>query len=229
MLDLDERIRDWRARQHRDTSLSQCELDELEDHLRARADLEMELNAVLAPQQAFAIARRELGGPAALEKEFAKAGKPRWRRWLVAGWATFAASLVLPVVPDWPASAWVPGWEAATVVLGSLILFPGEALIEAPLEALSGLTNLLMLSTLLQLRTARTRRTRWLAGLVSGAALLNLVWLAGWAERVFLPPLGMGIGYWAWTASFFCVAAALWMRTRELKPATPKPIGGSIA
>ena len=67
--------RRWRKRQERQTSLSPRELDELEDHLRARVDLEMELNAVLAPERAFAIARRELGTPAALEKEFAKAGE----------------------------------------------------------------------------------------------------------------------------------------------------------
>ena len=104
--------------------------------------------------------------------------------------------------------------------LGFLILEPREAFIEAPLHALSGLTNLLMLSTLLQLRAVRPRRTRWVAGLVGGGALLNLVWLTGWAEPVFLPPLGMGIGYWAWTASFFCVAAALWMRAEQNAPAT---------
>lgn len=229
MFDLEAEVGRWRTRQERNSSLSPRELDELEDHLRARVDLELEIDATLAPRRAFAIARRELGKPAALEKEFAKAGKPRWRRWLVAGWAMFAVSFVLPVVPDFPAPGWVPGWGAAIAVLASLIEWPREALMEAPLQMLSGLTNLLMLSTLLQLRTPRPRWTRWLAGLVSGAALLNLVWLSGWAEPVLLPPLGMGIGYWAWTASFFCVAAALWMRARELKPATPTPIGDSTA
>ena len=33
------------------------ELDELEDHLRARVELELEMNAALAPTRAFAIAR----------------------------------------------------------------------------------------------------------------------------------------------------------------------------
>ncbi len=220
MFDLDAEVGRWRERQERQSSLSPRELDELEDHLRARVDLEMEINRVLAPERAFAIARRELGKPVALEKEFAKAGKPRWRRWLVAGWAMFAASFVLPVVPNSPWEGWALGWEAAWVTLGISVLEPREALIEAPLAALSGLTNLLMLSTLLQLRPVRPRRTRWLAGLVGGAALLNLQWLLGWAEPVALPPLGMGIGYWAWTASFFCVAAALWMRAEQDAPAT---------
>ena len=92
MFDMDAEARRWRKRQERTSSLSPRELDELEDHLRARVDLEMELNAVLAPERAFAIARRELGTPAALEKEFAKAGKPRWKRWLVAGWGVYGAA-----------------------------------------------------------------------------------------------------------------------------------------
>lgn len=226
MFDLEVEVRRWRERRERTSSLSPRELDELEDHLRARVDLEMELNRVLAPERAFAVARRELGKPAALEKEFAKAGNPRWRQWLVAGWAMFAASFVLPAVPDWPAAAgWIPGWGAASVTLGFLILEPREAFVGAPLETVSGLTNLLMLATLLELGTARPRRTRWLAGLVSGGAALNLQWLLGWAEPVVFAPLGMGIGYWAWIASFFCVAAALWMRVRELKPARPQPSG----
>lgn len=233
MFDLDAEVRRWRARQERKSSLSPRELDELEDHLRARVNLEQELDPVLGPAHALAIARRGLGKPAALEKEFAKAGKPRWRRWLVAGWATFAASFVLPVVPDFAAPGtvpgWAPGWGAAMTVLGFLIGSPRDALMGAPLESLSGLTNFLMLATLLELRAARPRRTRWLAGLVGGAAVLNLWWLAGWAEPVALPPLGMGIGYWAWVTSFFCVAAALWMRVRGWKPATTGPIGGSTA
>ena len=115
MFDLDRQVLRWREREERNSSLSPRELDELEDHLRARVDLELELNAVLAPADAFAIARRELGEAAALSKEFAKAGKPRWRRWLVAGWAMFAASFVLPVVEQFPWDRWALGWEAAIV------------------------------------------------------------------------------------------------------------------
>ena len=62
MFDLDIEVRRWRERQESESSLSPRELDELEDHLRARVDLELELNAVLAPAQAFAITRRGLGG-----------------------------------------------------------------------------------------------------------------------------------------------------------------------
>ena len=227
MFDLDAEVRRWRERRERQSSLSPRELDELEDHLRARVDLEMEIDRVLAPERAFAIARRELGKPAVLEKEFAKAGKPRWRRWLVAGWAMFAASFVLPVVPDFLAPGWVPGWGAAIIPAAIWTWGPPETL-GGILAFLSPLTNFLMLATLLELRAARPRRTRWLAGLVGGASVFNLQWLLGWAEPVILPPLGMGIGYWAWIASFVSVAAALWMRAREYTPAkevTPAPPG----
>lgn len=232
MFDQEVEVRRWRERRERTSSLSPRELDELEDHLRARVDLEMELNSALAPEHAFAIARRELGNPAALEKEFAKAGKPRWRRWLVAGWAMFAVSFCLPVVNLGSfLGGWALGWEAA--ILPFIGLFPppffggpaspGEIVSIVP-ALLSSLTNFLMLATLLELRTARPRRTRWLAGLVTGGLVLNLQWLLG-ADPVVWPPLGAGIGYWAWVASFFCVATALWMRVRELKPVTPERSG----
>ena len=226
MPDLDARIRDWRRRKERETSLSPRELDELEDHLRARVALELELNALLTPTEAFAIARRELGRPAAVEREFAKAGRPRWRRWLVAGWAMFAVSFALPVVPDFPRGEWVLGWEAALIPAALWTWGLPETFGET-LSMLSSLTNFLMLATLLELRAARPHRTPWLAGLVSAAAVLNLQWLVGWAEPAALPPLGMGIGYWAWTASFLCVGAGLWMRAGALSPA--EPIAGAAA
>ena len=78
MFDVDGEIRRWRKRQERQTSLSPRELDELEDHLRARTRLELELNAALAPERAFAIARQALGEADEVSREFAKAGKPRW-------------------------------------------------------------------------------------------------------------------------------------------------------
>ena len=54
MFDLDTEVRRWRERQERKSSLSPRELDELEDHLRARVDLELEINATLAPRRAVA-------------------------------------------------------------------------------------------------------------------------------------------------------------------------------
>lgn len=96
MFKLEEAVVQWRERQERNSSLSPRELDELQDHLRARIDLELELSAVLAPERAFAIARHELGEATALSKEFAKAGRRRWGRWLVVGWSMYAVSWFLP-------------------------------------------------------------------------------------------------------------------------------------
>ena len=148
MFDLNGRVREWRKRQERTSSLSPRELDELEDHLRARVDLEMELNAVLAPERAFAIARHELGEAAALEKEFAKAGKPRWRRWMVAGWAAYVAAWFLPVF----AIKW---FGVVDVLYGHQLFLDPEAIILLPV-------HLAMLMTVSSLWSGRISRARWL-------------------------------------------------------------------
>ena len=92
MFDLDMAVASWRKGLRRRSSLSPRELDELEDHLRAHFELELELNATLAPPRAFAIVRADLGEPAVLSREFAKARRPQWKRLLVAAWALFAVS-----------------------------------------------------------------------------------------------------------------------------------------
>ena len=66
MFDLEKELRRWREREERGSSLLALELDELEDHLRARIDLELQLNPTLAPARAFRVARDELGEPAAV-------------------------------------------------------------------------------------------------------------------------------------------------------------------
>ena len=90
--------RRWNER----SSLSPRELDELEDHLRALVDLEMELDATLARPEAFAVAREALGEPRALSTEFARAGRPRWKRLLAGASALYAASLLLPILMTLP-------------------------------------------------------------------------------------------------------------------------------
>lgn len=77
MFDLEKAVRRWRRGLERMSSLSPRELDELEDHLRARANLELELDAGLTPARAFAAAHDDLGEAATVSREFAKAGKPR--------------------------------------------------------------------------------------------------------------------------------------------------------
>lgn len=97
MFELDREVRNWRTSVERGSSLSPRELDELEDHLRALVDLELELDASLAPRRAFAIARHALGEPKALSREFARAGRPRWKPLLAGAAALYVASLLLPV------------------------------------------------------------------------------------------------------------------------------------
>lgn len=213
MFDLDARIQDWRKLQERDTSLSLRELDELEDHLRAHVDLELELNAVLAPAEAFAIARRELGEPATLSKEFAKAGQPRWWRLVFAGCALFAVSFALPAFGERTTgsgittmthgalSGWGAFWEA---------LFWGDGL-----GSLSALTNLLMLAGLVTLAIRCRPTKRWLPALLAVAGVMNLVYWPIWTVAGGDPLTTLLPGYWAWATSFFCVSGGMWMLARE--------------
>lgn len=213
MSDLNARIREWRQLQERETSFSPRELDELEDHLRAHADLEMELNAVLAPDQAFAIARRELGEPATLSKEFAKAGQPRWWRLTVAGCALFVVSFALPALGEHTTShglftmnhGAVSGLEALWEAL-----FWGDAL-----GRWSASTNLLMLAGIVTLAIRRRPPRRWLPALLAVGGVMNLVYWPIWTVAGGEPLTSLLPGYWAWATSFFCVSGGLWMLARE--------------
>ena len=199
----------------------------------------------------------------------------RWRRLLLAGWAMFLASFLLPVlgIEIMGTIEWLTVFPR---MLEDALAAPETAELETR-DVLMGLGQLSpvillhvpMFMTLPALRAARVRGERWLGWVLGalgwtalGVGVLHLVLatllelprrsatpysligreIAGGAGvarspmatsrgpvPVALPPLGMGIGYWAWTASFFCVAAALWMRARELKPATPEPIGTKTA
>ena len=211
MFDLDVELRRWRRRQERTSSLSPRELDELEDHLRARVDLLLETNAAPAPKQAFEIAQKELGKSATLANEFAKSGKPRWKKLLLVGWAMYAVSFFLPVSQVyWTPESGMPGlrplwgWQA---FFGSLLAVPVN-----PISLVSGLSNFLVLGTFLKLRGTRPPESNWLMLGLMVAALLNLKW--AWEAG-----LETGVGYWIWAASFPCIAAALWMRARERAPA----------
>ena len=141
-------------------------------------------------------------------REFAKAGSPRWRRLIYAGWVLFAVSFVLPAYheADGFLSGQMSGWHA----FGNALIF-GDLL-----GQLSAVTNLIMLGSLLILRTSWRGRGRWLPWLVGGAGVLNLaywpIWLATEGDNVssLLP------GYWVWAASFLCVAAGMWMLVKEL-------------
>jgi len=195
MFDPEAAFRDWSARVERGAGLSACEVDELEDHLRAHVDLELELDNALTPARAFALARQGIGEPKTLSREFAKAGKPRWRHLLRAGGAMFAASWVLPAIGD--AAGHLSGWEAFRLALewGN----PGEAL--------SALGSILVLLALFVTGRVRRAKLRWLTWCVTGATALNLLY--------WIPSGDRAVGYWAWAGSFVGAASALWMRARE--------------
>ncbi len=220
MFDLDARIREWRECQESESSLSPRELDELEDHLRARVDLELELNAVLAPAQAFAIARRELGEAAALSKDFAKAGRPRWRRWLVAGWSMYAASWFLPILNmGWLGT--MSGYDVLKELTGD---FPDAVLFLV--------LNLPMLMTVPVLWGARLACNRWLSRIVGALGVLVIgcavgIMVYGSIDNgsiAWLLPPPFLVGFWAWTASFLCVAKGLRLRLNEWASATPERV-----
>ena len=205
MFELDTELRTWRTRVERGSSLSPRELDELEDHLRALVDLELELDASLAPRRAFAIARRALGEPKALSREFARAGRPRWKLLLAGAAALYVASLLLPVYRlelPWGLGAWVPrGYE----LLADVELLP---------------LNLPMLLVLPLIWRMRRLKGMWLAGIlgVIGASTLGL----GVVNALKGEGIMLLSGFWAWAASFALASVALWLRRRNWASARSK-------
>lgn len=209
MFELDSELRNWRTRVERESSLSPRELDELEDHLRALVDLELELDATLAPRRAFAIARHVLGEPKSLSREFARAGRPRWKPLLAGATALYVASLLLPVfrldlLPAWGLDAWVPrGYEL---------------LIDDELVPI--LFNLPMLLVLPLIWRKRRLKGTWLAVIlgVIGASTLGL----GVADALMRGDIMLLPGFWAWATSFALASAALWLRQRGWASARSK-------
>lgn len=217
MFELETEVRRWRRNLERPSSLSPRELDELEDHLRARVSLELELNPALSPAGALAIAGEELGQPTAISREFAKAGRPRWRRLLLAGWAMYAVSFLLPVygysLHD--AEFTTHGYEIFPELVRLTTSGPAWAV------GVLWLPNLIMLMTLPAFRGLRPSRRAWTAGIVGATGALPLI--LG-LVRLGDPgtPFRSGIGYWMWCASFVVVATALWLRSRGWASVQPK-------
>lgn len=225
MFELDTEVRNWRTKLERGSSLSARELDELEDHLRARVTLEIELNPALPPAEALAIAREELGQPNAISREFAKAGQPRWRRVLWAAWALYAASFLLPTLV-------ISGVVSPSGGVVDFIAYGYEFFVRVFREGELGpplvvlLLNLPMLMTLPTLRRSRRWKVPWLLlGSVGVGALGFGLLSLGWPPTIMADGAGgpgyLGPGYWAWSASFVCSAAALWLRKRNRASARP--------
>lgn len=199
MFDLDKATVLWRRRLERHSGLGPREVDELEDHLRARVELELELNAGLTPARAFRRARRELGESKALSREFAKSGQPRWRQLLVAGWALFAVSVFLPV------------WEMFTIEYGYRAFWDRWPIC---------LPMLLTLWTAWRGNPAKRRALVWLNTAAAGYLLLvgvdelvrgNITIIEGGTVRQGR----FFIGYWTWSISQILVTTGLWLGRRR--------------
>lgn len=217
MFEIETEVGRWRRNLERSSSLSTREVDELEDHLRARVSLELELNPALSPVDALAIAGEGLGQPAAISREFARAGRPRWRRLLLAGWVLYAASFLLP--------AYGYSRHDAELTTYGYEIFPELVRLTAsgPAWAVGVLwiPNLIMLMTLPALRRLRPSRRAWTAGIVGATGALPLsLGLVRFGDPG--DPFQSGIGFWVWGASFVVVATALWLRRRGWATALPK-------
>ena len=224
MFDLDSEVRRWRKHAEGKSSLSPREVDELEDHLRARVNLELELNSALTRAQAFAAASEDVGDPAALSREFVKAGQPRWRRLLTVGLAMFAVSWFLPTLVEYipipPApdgtvlrqgARAMPGWDA---FLYALFGWAG------PVGTVSALTNVLMLVTGLWVYRKPASKARWAAPLMVVAAAVNALYWPSWVMSE--GDMALRLGFVAWAGSFILAGTALWLRARGWVSALPE-------
>lgn len=215
MFEVEHGVRRWRRDVERRSSLSPREMDELEDHLRARVELEMELDTALSPDRALAIAEEDVGRASALSREFAKVGKPKWRRWLIAGWAMFGVSFALPAI-WWPLSpilggGWSYGYEVFFLDLftdrGFPVLLPSVA----------------MILSIRALLSPSPGKGRWVGRILGVAGTLGVAMgVFAVIRTIGAPGPVAGIGYWMWHLSLICVAVALRIRNRDWAFAEPK-------
>ena len=160
-----------------------------------------------------------------LSKELTKVTRPKWWRLVYAGWALFAVSFLLPAYVEHGVIA--TGISLQGPSTGVPIEIGADAFMNALLWGgrvgkLSALTNLLILASLLALRTSRPGYGRWLRWPVGAAGVLNLVYWPIWMVGEGDPISYLLVGYWSWVASFFCVAGGLWTVARKQGPA-PAP------
>lgn len=232
MFELETEVARWRRRVERGSSLSPREVDELEDHLRARFELELAVTPERPLARVFNAVCDELGEAGALSKEFAKAGRRRWRPLLAVGWAMFAISFLLPI----SRMAWVDsgalhpdlialvGPQRPYEFLWTLITMGmTDAVLAVWIGAAVLLPNLPLLMTLPALLGSRRPVRRWLPWVLGTMGVVNL----GLGMTRVLSPAPFpyeeaaiafstpGAGYWLWSASFAFAAAALWLRDRS--------------
>lgn len=139
--------------------------------------------------------------------------EPPWRRTLVAGWALFAVSFLLPTLVHHvrmptPSGGQpsllnfdVAGWEAFMWALG------GTA---GPAGVISVVTNFLVVGGTLHGRWSPA--ARWPVVVLATATLLNASFWPFWVMSE--GDVSLQAGYFVWVASFACVAMAFWLRRR---------------
>ena len=122
----------------------------------------------------------------------------------IAGWALFVISFFAPVVRDGTtlAKGGIPGWEAMSLALG------GRG---GSWGIVSGLTNLLMLGTVIVLRREIRGIVFGFAVLVIVATLLNGYWFFAVDSRGDLL-----LGYYLWWTSFAVLSVGLFLLARSL-------------
>ena len=227
MFQLDDQVRGWREGLEDRGWFSPRELDELEDHLRAHAARELQLDPGTDTARVLeTAAREELGEPTALFREFEKSEAPSWRRLLLAGWGLYALSFLLP-------GFGAVGFGSSQAVFG--MSAPGYEFLWLALEngwiLLPLLLNLPMVLTFATLGRARRSLDGWLL-LVTGAVGASALALGAFnlLRPLPLPVDGdrlmyghLGAAYWGWSASFALVAVSLWIRDREWAPSRSRP------
>ena len=227
MFELEIEVGKWRRNVEHSSSLSPREVDELEDHLLARFELELEMTPERSPTRVFNIVCDELGEPAAISKEFAKAGRRRWRPLLLAAWAAFVASFCLPI----SRSVWVGvGSFNSDLVVSErayefmwLLITMGDVVATVWMGVAVLLPNLPMIMTLPALLGSRQPARRWLPWVLGamGVAHLGLGMIRALRPSPFMYDGGgvafeyPGPGLWLWSASLALAAVALWLRGRS--------------
>lgn len=226
MFRLDDEVQAWRAGLEDRGWFSPRELDEIEDHLRAHATRELQLDPGTDPARALeAAVREEFGEPTALFREFKKSESSSWRLLLLAGWGMYALSFVLPgfgAVGFGPSRAAfgmsASGYEFLRLALeNGWILFP----------LLLNLPMVLTFPTLGRARRPLDGSLLCVTGAAGASALgfgvFNLLHsfpLPVDGDRLMYGHLGTA--YWVWSASFALVAVSLWLRDREWAPGRPR-------
>ncbi len=196
MHDMERAILRWRRRLERRSGLTAREVDELEDHLRARLEVELELNEGLEPARVLIDVRNDIGSGRELSREFAKAGRLRWHRLVVAGWTLFAASLFLPVFGEFTIRyGYQVFWERWPICLPLLL-----TLWEAGRSDPSRRCALAWLNSAAAVYLVAVGIDHLVHG--GGAVIVGDTILQG----SFLA------GFWTWTASQLLLSAGLWLR-----------------